>query len=91
MPDPDPDLPRTLAPQVLGVLVRRYGDFAAAEDTPALLGGHPRLYAVRARLLELAGDRHAAVENCRAAAIRTASLPERNHLTLRAARLADGG
>ena len=26
------DLLRRVAPQVLGVLVRRYGDFAAAED-----------------------------------------------------------
>ena len=28
----DEHLLRTLAPQVLGVIVRRYGDFAAAED-----------------------------------------------------------
>jgi RNA polymerase sigma factor (sigma-70 family) len=36
------DLLRELAPRVLGVLVRRYGDFAAAEDAvqEALLGGH---------------------------------------------------
>lgn len=29
---PVDDLLRTLAPQVVGVLTRRYGDFAAAED-----------------------------------------------------------
>ena len=36
------DLLRDLAPQVLAVLVRRYGDFAAAEDAvqEALLAGH---------------------------------------------------
>jgi RNA polymerase sigma factor (sigma-70 family) len=36
------DLLRELAPQVLAVLVRRYGDFAAAEDAvqEALLAGH---------------------------------------------------
>ncbi|WSL65625.1 sigma-70 family RNA polymerase sigma factor [Kitasatospora herbaricolor] len=52
------------------------------------LAGHHRLYVVRAHLLEQAGDRAGAVENYRAAANRTASLPERHHLTLRAARLA---
>jgi predicted RNA polymerase sigma factor len=29
---PSEDLLRTLAPQVLGAVVRRFGDFAAAED-----------------------------------------------------------
>ena len=32
MTDRIEDLLRELAPQVLGVLVRRYGDFAVAED-----------------------------------------------------------
>ncbi|CRK56259.1 RNA polymerase sigma-70 factor, ECF subfamily [Alloactinosynnema sp. L-07] len=32
MNEPTEDLLRTLAPQVLGVVVRRHGDFAAAED-----------------------------------------------------------
>jgi predicted RNA polymerase sigma factor len=31
-PAPPEDLLRELVPQVLGVLVRRYSDFAAAED-----------------------------------------------------------
>ena len=38
------DLLRELAPQVLGVLVRRFGDFDAAEDAvqEALLAGRAR-------------------------------------------------
>lgn len=51
---------------------------------------HHRLYAVRGHLHELAGDREAAVADYRTAARRTASLPERDYLTLRAARLAAG-
>ncbi|MFD0257921.1 RNA polymerase sigma factor [Kitasatospora indigofera] len=57
-------------------------------ESDGRLAGHHRLYVVRAHLLEQAGDRAGAVENYRAAAKRTASLPERHHLTLRAARLA---
>jgi len=49
---------------------------------------HHRLEAVRAHLLELAGDRDAAVERYRAAAVKTANLPERNYLLMQAARLA---
>ncbi|MGW4047614.1 RNA polymerase sigma factor [Streptomyces sp. NPDC004721] len=58
-----------------------------ADPTPAL-AGHHRLYAVRAHLHELAGDREAAIADYRTAARRTTSLPERHHLSLRAARLA---
>ena len=47
-----------------------------------------RLEAVRAHLLELAGDVEAAREAYRLAARRTASVPERRYLSLRAARLA---
>ena len=46
-----------------------------------------RLEAVRAHLLELAGDVEAAREAYRLAARRTASVPERRYLSLRAARL----
>jgi RNA polymerase sigma factor (sigma-70 family) len=46
-----------------------------------------RLEAVRAHLLELAGDADAAREAYRLAARRTASVPERRYLALRAARL----
>src|SRR6185436_2508000 len=46
-----------------------------------------RLAAVRAHLLERAGDRQAAVALYRQAATRTTSIPERNYLLMRAARL----
>jgi predicted RNA polymerase sigma factor len=51
------------------------------------LAGHHRLDAVRAHLLELAGDTKAALQHYRAAAERTTSLPERRYLTMRAAQL----
>jgi len=51
------------------------------------LAGHYRLDAVRAHLLELAGDRAAALAHYRAAAARTTNLPEQYYLTTRAARL----
>jgi len=62
----------------------------ASLDVPGKLVGHYRLAAVRAHLLEKAGDHAAAIAHYRAAADRTASLPERNYLTTRAARLAVG-
>jgi predicted RNA polymerase sigma factor len=52
-----------------------------------LVRGH-RYLAVRAHLLERAGDHERAIEHYRAAAERTASIPERSSLTTRAARLA---
>jgi predicted RNA polymerase sigma factor len=51
------------------------------------LNGHHRLDAVRAHLLEMAGDTQGAIEHYRAAAARTTSLPERRYLTTQAARL----
>ena len=54
------------------------------------LAGHYRLDAVRAHLLEMAGDREGAIAGYRLAAQRTASIPERTYLLTRAARL-DGG
>ena len=59
---------------------------ALAAD-PRLLGHH-RLDAVRAHLLERAGDRDGAAENYRRAAGRTASEPERDYLLMRAAQAA---
>jgi RNA polymerase sigma factor (sigma-70 family) len=56
---------------------------------PRLANQH-RLDAVRAHLFELAGDRTAAIEHYRAAAGKTNSLPERNYLLTRAARLSSG-
>jgi RNA polymerase sigma factor (sigma-70 family) len=61
------------------------------ESVDAKLAGHHRLDAVRAHLYERAGDRAAAVEHYRSAAARTASEPEKQYLTLRAARLRDPG
>jgi predicted RNA polymerase sigma factor len=62
---------------------------AALDDDPRLRG-HYRLDAVRAHLLERAGDPARAMAHYRAAAERTASIPERDYLTLKAARLASG-
>jgi len=61
-----------------------------ALDADARLAGHYRLDAVRAHLLERAGDHEAAIAHYRAAAERTNSLPERNYLNTQAARLAAG-
>jgi RNA polymerase sigma factor (sigma-70 family) len=57
-------------------------DVAAAD--PAL-AGHYRVAAVRAHLLEMAGDRTAAAEQYRLAARRTLSLPEQRYLESKAA------
>jgi RNA polymerase sigma factor (sigma-70 family) len=54
------------------------------------LGDHHRLHAVRAHLLEQAGDEAAAVAEFRAAAARTTNLREQQYLTTKAARLAAG-
>jgi RNA polymerase sigma factor (sigma-70 family) len=51
------------------------------------LNGHYRLDAVRAHLLEMAGDTEAALAHYRAAASRTTSLPEQRYLATQAARL----
>jgi RNA polymerase sigma factor (sigma-70 family) len=58
------------------------------DDDERLRGNH-RLDAVRAHLLERAGDRAAAVALYHAAAEKTTSLAERNYLTMRAARLSE--
>jgi predicted RNA polymerase sigma factor len=59
-----------------------------ALDADGRLTGHYRLDAVKAHLLERAGDHAAAIAHYRAAAKRTTSTPERNYLTTQAARLA---
>ncbi|GIH75966.1 RNA polymerase sigma factor [Planobispora longispora] len=51
--------------------------------------GHHRLDAVRAHLLEMAGDHEAARTAYRSAARRTTSLPEQRYLETRAARMAE--
>jgi RNA polymerase sigma factor (sigma-70 family) len=56
-------------------------------DQDPRLSEHHRLAAVRAHLLDMAGDRDGAVANYRVAAERTTSIPERNYLLTQAARL----
>jgi RNA polymerase sigma factor (sigma-70 family) len=58
-------------------------------DSDARLAGHHRLVAVRAHLLEMAGDYQAAITDYRIAAQRTTSTPEQNYLLTQAARLSE--
>ncbi len=58
-------------------------------DKDARLTGHHRLAAVRAYLLEMAGDCSSATAHYRLAAERTTSLPERNYLLTQVARLSE--
>jgi RNA polymerase sigma factor (sigma-70 family) len=60
-------------------------------DRDKRMAGHYRLDAVRGHLLERAGDPAGALAHYRAAAEGTASLPERNYLLTKAARLAATG
>ena len=62
-------------------------DLLSTLDDDERLAGHHRLDAVRADLLEMAGDRSAARDAYRLAARRTTSRPERRYLEGRAARL----
>jgi RNA polymerase sigma factor (sigma-70 family) len=64
-------------------------DLLNALDGDSRVSSHHRLDAVRAHLHEMAGDREAAIAHYRAAARRTASLPERNYLLSQAAQLRD--
>ena len=59
---------------------------ATLDDDPRVRG-HYRLDAVRGHLYEKAGDRPRAIAHFRAAAERTASIPERDYLLRKAARL----
>ena len=58
----------------------------ALQDDERIAGDH-RLHAVRAHLLELAGDRAGARDAFQAAASRTTNLPQQRYLNARAARL----
>ena len=62
-------------------------DLLDALKSDPRLTEHHRLDAVRAHLLEMAGDSEAAAKYYRAAAAKTANLPERNYLLTQAARL----
>jgi RNA polymerase sigma factor (sigma-70 family) len=62
-------------------------DLLAALDADPRIAGHYRLDAVRAHLYEKSGNNERAVAHYRSAAERTASIPERNYLLTKAARL----
>jgi predicted RNA polymerase sigma factor len=64
------------------------GLLATLDDDPNV-ADHHRLYAVRAHLLGMVGDRAAARASFQAAARRTTSLPEQRYLESQAAGLAD--
>jgi predicted RNA polymerase sigma factor len=65
-------------------------ELSNAESDPTLTG-HYRVCAVRAHLLEMAGDREGALVQYRRAARLTLSVPERRYLKERATRLARSG
>jgi predicted RNA polymerase sigma factor len=65
-------------------------ELSGAETDPAL-AGHHRTSAVRAHLLDMAGDRETALTHYRRAARMTLSIPERRYLTSRARELTTGG
>jgi len=58
-------------------------------DQDSRLAGHHRLHAVRAHLLEMAGDSQAAIAQYRLAAGKTTSIPERDYLISQATRLSE--
>ena len=60
-----------------------------ALDSDPRMSNHYRLDAVRAHLLEMAGDHQTALTQYRVAASRTTSIPERNYLLRQAARLSE--
>ena len=66
-------------------------DLLGALDGDERLRGQHRLEAVRAHLLERAGEPQAAISHYRAAAEKTTSMPERDYLLRRAARLLPAG
>jgi RNA polymerase sigma factor (sigma-70 family) len=62
-------------------------ELLATLDLDSRMAGNHRLPAVRAHLLEMAGDSEGALANYRIAASRATSIPEQNYLMLQAARL----
>jgi len=64
-------------------------ELLGALDSDARLSNHHRLDAVRAHLLEMAGDHKDAITHYRIAAGRATGMPERNYLMMQAARLSE--
>ncbi len=58
-------------------------------DSDSRMKSHYRLSAVRGHLHELKGEHVAALKHYRSAAERTTSIPERNYLITKAARLSE--
>jgi RNA polymerase sigma factor (sigma-70 family) len=85
-PGPMVTLNRIVAVAMVDGPVVALAELQTAEVDPAL-AGHYRVAAVRAHLLEMAGDLGGARENFRLAARRTLSMPEQRYLDARAARL----
>jgi RNA polymerase sigma factor (sigma-70 family) len=85
-PGPMVTLNRIVAVAMVGGPRVGLEQLAAAEADPGL-AGHHRVDAVRAHLLDMAGDRQAAHANYRLAARRTLSVPEQRYLESRAAQL----
>ncbi len=83
-PDPMAGLGRAVAVSMVHGPQAGLAEVAGLE---ARLEGHHRIDAVRAHLLERAGDAEAARDAYRLAAQRTLSVPERHYLRTRAARL----
>jgi len=87
-PGPMVELNRIVAVAMVHGCSQALAELDAAERDPAL-AGHYRVTAVRAHLLEMAGDIAAARKQYRLAARRTLSIPEQRYLDSRAARLAE--
>lgn len=83
-PEPMAELSRAVAVAMVHGPRAGLAEVAALEDR---LAGHHRLDAVRAHLLERAGDTEAARTAYQLAAKRTLSVPETRYLQMRAARL----
>ncbi|MDQ3735675.1 MAG: RNA polymerase sigma factor [Actinomycetota bacterium] len=85
-PGPMVTLNRIVAVAMVHGPAEGLAQLTAAEAEPGL-AGHHRMDAVRAHLLELAGDKEAARDHYQLAARRTLSTPEQRYLESRAARL----
>jgi len=89
-PSPMVTLNRVVAHAMVHGPAAGLAELAVAEKDPAL-AGHHRVAAVRAHLLDLAGDREAAAHHYRLAAAATDSGPERRYLEERGDRIVTSG